>query len=96
MILTDAHAMHTAQIMNLNPLLVSLVHKICSLVSFKDCCFHIKSGVTSLSIADDSETNNIVCQAMLASFTNAVAVYSRMPWCQIRELFYRLQSKDYE
>ena len=35
----------------------------------KDCCqFPLKSGITFLSIANDSETNKSVCQAVLASF----------------------------
>ena len=33
--------------------------------------FPFKSGVTYLSTADDSETINSVCQAMLASFAKA-------------------------
>ena len=32
----------------------------------------LKSDVTILSIANDSETNNSVCQAMLASFVKAL------------------------
>ena len=37
----------------------------------KHCCFCLKSGFKFLSIANDSETNNSVCQAMLASFSKA-------------------------
>ena len=37
----------------------------------RNYCFHLKSGVNFLSIANDSETNNSVCQAMLASSSNA-------------------------
>ena len=37
----------------------------------KNYCFRRKSGVTFLSIANDSETHNSVCQAMLASFAKA-------------------------
>ena len=40
----------------------------------KDYCFHLKSGVTPLTIANDSETNN-VCQAMLASFAKALPMW---------------------
>ena len=37
------------------------------------CSSNLKSAVTFLSVANDSETNNSVCQAMLASFTKALA-----------------------
>ena len=37
-------------------------------------CFHVKSGVTFFSLANDSETNKNVCQVMLASFGNAHTV----------------------
>ena len=39
---------------------------------FKHYRISLKSGVTFLSIANDSETNNCVCQAMLASFAKAL------------------------
>ena len=38
----------------------------------KHYCFRLKSGITFLSIANNSETNNSVCQAMLASFAKAL------------------------
>ena len=37
----------------------------------KHYCFHLKSGVTFLLIANDLETNNNFCQSMLAIFANA-------------------------
>ena len=40
-------------------------------------CFRLKSGLAFLSIANDSETNNSMCQAMLASF--AKALQNKMP-----------------
>ena len=33
----------------------------------KHYCFRLKSGVTSFTMANDSETNNSVCQAMLVN-----------------------------
>ena len=35
-------------------------------------CFHLESGVTFLSKANDSETDNSVCQSVLASFIKAL------------------------
>ena len=37
----------------------------------KRYCFNLKSDITSLFIANGSETNNSVCQVMLASFAKA-------------------------
>ena len=38
----------------------------------KHYCYHLESGITFSSIANDSETNNSVCQAILTSFAKAL------------------------
>ena len=43
----------------------------------KHYCFPFKSGVTFLSIDNDSETNKSVCQAILASFARPLGMCSR-------------------
>ena len=41
----------------------------------KHYCFHFRLGVTFLSITNDSETNNSICQTMLAGFAKALGEF---------------------
>ena len=46
----------------------------------KQYCFGLESGITFLSIANDSETNNSVSQAMLSSFAKASVLKLCVIW----------------